>query len=363
MTDEFYMKRALMLARKGEAWVSPNPMVGAVIVKEGRIIGEGYHQKFGGNHAEINAINCASEPIDGATVYVNLEPCTHYGKTPPCSECLITQKPARVVIGTADPNPLVSGKGIDSLKRHGIETTVGVLKEECMKLNERFFKFIKTGLPFVTLKFAQTLDGRIATASGQSRWISSDFSLRLAHRLRSAHDAVLIGVNTMIQDNPELTVRLIRGRNPLRVIVDSSLRIPVEAKVLKNQTRAKTIIATTATARPEKVVRLKSIGIETLVIGDDRDHHVDLKKLFAELGKRAISSILVEGGSAIITSMLKECLPDRVVIVIAPKILGKGIEAVGDLGTKTIDESLRIAYRKISRKGADIILDGRLQRK
>lgn len=362
MNDEFYMKRALKLARKGEAWVSPNPMVGAVIVKEGRIIGEGYHQKFGGNHAEINAITCATEPIEGATIYVNLEPCTHYGKTPPCSECIISNKPARVVIGTADPNPLVSGKGINSLKRHGIETTVDVLKEECMKLNERFFKFIKTGLPFVTLKFAQTIDGRIAAASGQSRWISSDSSLKLAHKLRSSHDAVFIGVNTLIQDNPELTVRLFRGRNPLRVIVDSSLRIPVEAQVLKNQTIAKTIIATTVNASPEKVARLKSIGIETLVIGDDTDHRVDLKKLFAELGKRNISSVLVEGGSTIITSMLKENLPDRLVIVIAPKIMGKGIETVGDLGVKSVDECLRFTYRKVLRKGMDIILDGRIQR-
>ncbi len=362
MNDEFYMRRALRLARKGEAWVSPNPMVGAVIVKEGRIIGEGYHQIFGGNHAEINAINCASESIEGATIYVSLEPCTHYGKTPPCCECLIAQKPARVVIGTADPNPLVSGKGIDSLQRQGIETTVGILKEECTQLNERFFKFIKTGIPFITLKFAQTIDGRIAAASGHSRWISSDLSLKLAHRLRSSHDAVLIGINTLIQDNPELTVRLVRGRHPLRVIVDSSLRIPMEAQVLKNQAKAKTIIATTKNANPAKVARLKSIGIETLVIGDDTDHHIDLKKLFAELGKRSISSILVEGGSAIITSMLNENLPDRVVIVIAPKILGKGIEAVGDLGINTVDETLRIAYRKVLRKGPDIILDGRIQK-
>jgi riboflavin-specific deaminase-like protein len=181
--------------------------------------------------------------------------------------------------------------------------------------------------------------------------------------LRSSHDAVLIGVNTLIQDDPELTVRLMRGRNPIRVIVDSSLRIPMEANVLKNQTGAKTIIAATAKARPEKIARLKNMGVETIVIGNDPDHRVDLKMLFAELGKRSISSVLVEGGAALITSMLKENLTHRIVIVIAPKIMGKGIEAVGDLGINTIDESLRIAYRKISRKGADIILDGMIQRK
>ncbi|MEN6321544.1 MAG: bifunctional diaminohydroxyphosphoribosylaminopyrimidine deaminase/5-amino-6-(5-phosphoribosylamino)uracil reductase RibD [Syntrophaceae bacterium] len=359
MNDEFYMKRALRLARRGESWASPNPMVGSVIVKEGRIIGEGYHQIFGGNHAEINAIDCASESIEGATVYVSLEPCTHYGKTPPCCECLITQKPARVVIGTADPNPLVSGQGIDSLKRHGIETTVGVLKEECLQLNERFFKFMKTGIPFITLKFAQTIDGRIATASGHSRWISSARSLRLAHRLRSSHDAVLVGVNTLIQDNPELTVRLVRGRNPLRVIVDSSLRIPMDAQVLMNQNAAQTIVATTAKADPEKLAQLKGIGIETLMIGDDTNHRVDLKKLFIELGKRNISSVLIEGGSAIITSTLKSKLPDRIVVVIAPKIVGKGIDAVGDLNIHTMDESMRLTYGKIRRLGNDLIIDGR----
>jgi diaminohydroxyphosphoribosylaminopyrimidine deaminase/5-amino-6-(5-phosphoribosylamino)uracil reductase len=359
VNDEFYMKRALNLARKGEAWVSPNPMVGAVIVKNNRIIGEGYHRIYGGKHAEINAIDSASEAITGATFYVSLEPCTHYGKTPPCCDRLISRKPARVVIGTADPNPVVSGKGIESLKRHGIETTVGVLKNECIQLNERFFKFMQTGIPFVTLKFAQTIDGRIATVSGHSRWISSAPSLRFAHKLRSSHDAVLIGVNTLIQDNPELTVRLVRGRNPLRVVVDSSLRIPMDAKVLKNQNAAQTIIASTATADPEKIARLRNSEIETVVIGEHTDDRVDLKKLFIELGKRNISSVLVEGGSSIITSMLKAKLPDRIVIVMAPKIVGKGIDAVGDLNIHNMDESMRLAYRKIRRLGNDLIIDGR----
>jgi diaminohydroxyphosphoribosylaminopyrimidine deaminase/5-amino-6-(5-phosphoribosylamino)uracil reductase len=334
-------------------------MVGAVIVKNNRIIGEGYHQLFGGSHAEINAIDSASESITGATLYVSLEPCTHFGKTPPCCERVISHKPARVVIGTTDPNPLVSGKGIESLKRHGIETTVGILKNECIQLNERFFKFMQTGVPFVTLKFAQTLDGRIATALGHSRWISSAPSLRFAHRLRSAHDAVLIGVNTLLHDNPELTVRLVRGRNPLRVIVDSTLRIPMDAQVLKNQNAAKTIIATTAKADPNKITLLKNTGIETLIIGKNTDHRVDLKKLFIELGKRNISSVLVEGGSAIITSMLKERLPDRIVIVVAPKIVGKGIDAVGDLNIQSMDESMKLTYRKIRRLGNDLIIDGR----
>jgi len=360
--DEFYMTRVLKLAKKGEAWVSPNPMVGAVIVKDNRIIGEGYHQKFGGNHAEINAINHATETIEGATIYVNLEPCTHYGKTPPCIERIIACRPARVVIGTSDPNPLVAGGGIKALKKSGIETTLGVLEETCKRINERFFKFIRTGIPFVTLKYAQTLDGRIATSVGHSQWISSEKSLRFAHMLRSHHDAALIGVGTLLRDNPELTTRLTKGRNPLRVVVDSHLRTSPDAGILKNQNTAKTIIATTIHAGREKLNQLDEIGIETMIVEQDNNHRVQLTKLFAELGKRKISSVLVEGGAAIITSLLKGKLADRVVIIIAPKIVGKGVEAVGDLGIQSMDESLKLTYRKILRKGDDLIIDGRLEK-
>ena len=363
VTDEFYMKRALRLARRGEAWVSPNPMVGAVIVKKGRIIGEGYHQKFGGNHAEINAINDVTKPIKGATIYINLEPCTHYGKTPPCIESVIAAKPARVVIGTPDPNPIVTGKGIEALKRHGIKTTVGVLEESCKELNERFFKFMRTGIPFVTLKFAQSIDGRIATASGHSRWISSEQSLKFAHALRSHHDAVLVGSGTLSKDDPELTVRLSRGRSPLRIVVDSHLRISPDARILKDQDKAKTIVATTNNADREKRARLTDLGIEVLAVDTDKDRRVDLMRLLMELGKRNISSVLVEGGADIITSMLAEQLPDRVVIIIAPKIVGKGLEAIGDLGIKSINESLRLAYRKVRRLGDDLIIDGRIEKR
>ncbi|MGA2331333.1 MAG: bifunctional diaminohydroxyphosphoribosylaminopyrimidine deaminase/5-amino-6-(5-phosphoribosylamino)uracil reductase RibD [Syntrophales bacterium] len=363
MTDEFYMKRALRLARRGEAWVSPNPMVGAVIVKKGRIIGEGYHQKFGGNHAEINAINDVTEPIKGATIYINLEPCTHYGKTPPCIESIIAAKPARVIIGTPDANPVVTGKGIEALKRHGIKTTVGILEESCKELNEKFFKFMRTGIPFVTLKFAQSIDGRIATASGHSRWISSEQSLKFAHALRSHHDAVLVGSGTLSKDDPELTVRLVRGRNPLRVVVDSHLRISPDARILKDQDKAKTIVAATHNVDREKRARLTDLGIEVLAVDTDKDRRVDLMRLLMELGKRNISSVLVEGGAAIITSMLAEQLPDRVVIIIAPKIVGKGLEAIGDLGIKSINESLKIAYRRVRRLGDDLIIDGRIEKK
>lgn len=363
VTDQFYMKRALSLARRGKAWVSPNPMVGAVIVKKGRIIGEGYHQKFGGNHAEINAINDVSEPIKGATIYINLEPCTHYGKTPPCIERLITAKPARVVIGTPDANPVVAGKGIEALKRHGIKTTVGVLEESCKELNEKFFKFMRTGIPFVTLKFAQSIDGRIATASGHSRWISSEQSLKFAHALRSHHDAVLVGLGTLSKDDPELTVRLVRGRNPLRIVVDSHLRMSLEARILKDQDKAKTMVVTTNNADRKKRALLTDLGIEVVTVDTDEHRRVDLMRLLMELGKRNISSVLVEGGAAIITSILAEQLPDGVVIIIAPKIVGKGLDAIGDLGIKSIGESLILSYRKIRRLGDDLIIDGRIEKK
>ena len=360
--DAFFMARALKLAKKGEAWVSPNPMVGAVIVKDNRVIGEGYHEKFGENHAEINAIDRATETIEGATIYVNLEPCTHYGKMPPCIDRIIACKPARVVIGTADPNPLVAGGGIKALKQSGIETTLGVLADECKKINERFFKFIRTGTPFVTLKYAQTLDGRIATSEGHSQWVSSGKSLKFAHALRSHHDAVLIGVGTLLRDNPELTTRLVKGRNPLRIVVDSHLRTPLDAGILKNQTLAKTMIATTGNANSKKRVRLDEMGIETVLVAQNDDHCVDLTKLFAELGKRKISSVLVEGGASVITSVLKDRLADRVVIIIAPKIVGKGFEAVGDLGIKTMDKSLKLICGKILSKGDDLIIDGRIEK-
>jgi diaminohydroxyphosphoribosylaminopyrimidine deaminase/5-amino-6-(5-phosphoribosylamino)uracil reductase len=361
LTDEFYMNRALKLARKGEAWVSPNPMVGAVIVKANRIISEGYHEKFGDNHAEINAILRSSESLEGSTVYVTLEPCTHHGKTPPCVERLISLKPARVVIGTPDPNPLVSGKGIKVLNEHGIDTTVGVLEDACKELNERFFKFIQTRVPFVTLKFAQTLDGRIATASGHSQWITSLLSRRFAHRLRSIHDAVLVGVGTVMADNPELTVRLARGRNPVRIIVDSHLRIPLHASVLKHQKTARTIIAATPDADPEKRTRLLDMGIDVMLTAEDSRHRIDMKSLLSELGKKEISSVLVEGGAAVITTILREQLADRAVVIIAPKIVGKGIEAVGDLEIKRIDDALKFSFKRIIRKGDDLVIDGKIK--
>jgi len=357
MSDERFMKRALALARRGAPWASPNPLVGAVIVRDGRVIGEGYHRRYGGRHAEIEAIENASEPVRGATMYVTLEPCVHQGKTPPCADRLIAERPARVVVGTADPNPLVSGRGIRLLKRHGIETAVGVLEGPCRDLNEVFFAYIRTRVPFVTLKLAQSIDGRIATSTGDSRWISSEPSRAFAHRLRSRHDAVLVGIGTVLRDDPELTCRHVRGRDPLRVIVDSSLRVPLEARVLQDQGRVKTVVYAAPGHDREKRAALARRGIEVRVAG--RRGRVDLRRALADLGKRQVSSVLVEGGAGVLTSFIRSGMADRLVAVTAPKIIGSGKESVGDLGITRVDRAVPLAVRTVLRMGGDVIVDAR----
>ena len=357
-TDEKFMRRALTLARKGEGSVSPNPLVGAVIVREGRIIGEGWHRCCGENHAEINAIRDATETVAGATFFITLEPCSHHGRTPPCAEALIACRPGRVVVGAVDPNPLVSGRGIEALRQSGIETEVGLLEEACRESNRIFFKYIRTGLPYVTLKFAQTLDGRIATASGHSRWISSPPSLRFAHRLRAVHDAILVGADTVRMDNPELTCRLVRGRNPLRIVVDSGLRLPPDANIFSDGKQ--TVAVTTRRAPAENRLLLERKGVEVLEIGEDPAGRVDLRQLLTVLGKRKISSVLVEGGAAVATAFLKENLVDRLLIVLAPKIVGAGVNAVGDLGIRQMDDALGFSFQRATRCGADLILDARI---
>ncbi len=360
-SDESYMRRALSLARRGACRVTPNPMVGAVIVRGGRIIGEGYHRCCGEEHAEINALRKASESVEGSTVYVTLEPCSHHGRTPPCAEALIDKRPARVVIGTPDPNPLVAGAGIAALEKAGIRTTVGVLEYQCRVLNERFFKYMETGRPFITLKFAQTMDGRIATCTGHSRWISSPPALTLAHRLRSTHDAILVGIGTVLKDDPELTVRRVKGRNPLRVVVDAGLRIPMGAKLLRNQEEARTVLAVTARAPQKKIQQVLRSGIDILHVPEDVQSRVDLAELFLLLGRKGITSVLVEGGAGVITSVLQERLADRIVVVVAPKILGNGIEAVGDLNIRNMEEAIGLTWRKVFRRGEDMVFDGVLR--
>ncbi|MBN1545214.1 MAG: bifunctional diaminohydroxyphosphoribosylaminopyrimidine deaminase/5-amino-6-(5-phosphoribosylamino)uracil reductase RibD [Syntrophaceae bacterium] len=361
MSDEVYMKRALALAKKGAGWVSPNPMVGAVIVKYNRIIAEGWHQKYGEAHAEINAIKAAKVSPEGSTLYVTLEPCYHHGKTPPCVESVIAAKFDRVVVGMVDPNPLVSGKSIAALQAQGIYTTVGVLEAKCRELNETFIKYMETGMPYVTVKFAQTLDGRIATSTGHSQWISGEKSRRFAHQLRSFHDAVLVGAGTVLKDDPELTVRHVKGRNPLRIVLDPALEISLEAKILRDQDQARTLIVTRSKVSPAKQNQIQAMGVELLHFGDGKGQLFNLKALFSTLAKQRISSILIEGGSGIITSVLQAGLADRVVAIVAPKIVGEGLNAVGNLGITDMNQALDLTFEKITCSGHDVILDGRMK--
>jgi len=359
-TDEKYMRQALRLARRGLGKTSPNPMVGAVIVKDDRIIARGCHRYFGGDHAEVDAIKHAAADVSGATMYVTLEPCTHYGKTPPCVDAIVRANIGRVVIGTLDPFPEMQGRSLEILKRHRIETVVGVLEDECRALNKVYLKYTSTGMPFVTVKFAQTLDGRIATAAGASRWISSPPSRRIAHRLRARHDAILVGVGTVLADDPELTTRLVPGRNPVRVVLDSRLSIPLEARVLKDQPAARTLVAAAPAADKEKAAALAKMDIEVLTVPPDAAGRVDIGVLMKTLAERQISSVLVEGGAAAITSFLRLGLADKLVVFIAPKVLGKGTDSVGELNITDISKTLNLTYEKVYRSGEDIVVEARV---
>jgi diaminohydroxyphosphoribosylaminopyrimidine deaminase/5-amino-6-(5-phosphoribosylamino)uracil reductase len=360
MSDIEFMKRSLKLARRGAGKTSPNPLVGAIIVKGDRIVGEGYYRYFGGKHAEVNAIENAGEDVRGATMYVTLEPCCHYGRTPPCTEAIIANKIGHVVIGMLDPDKRVSGRSVEILRGRGIDCTVGVLEEECRSLNESYIKHRSTGMPFVTVKFAQTLDGRIASSTGHSRWISSPASRKLGHKLRSRHDAILVGIGTVVKDNSQLTVRLVKGKNPLRIVLDSTLRIPLEAAVLTEQEKAKTIIATTDNAPRDTAVILNKMGIEVLTVSGDTYGDIDLRQLLKILGERSISSILVEGGAATITSFLRLGLADRLVVFTAPRIMGRGVEAVGDLEIKEVAGALKLTFEKVYRSAEDIVIEARV---
>jgi len=358
LDDSYYMGIAIRLARRGIGKTSPNPMVGSVIVANGKIIGQGYHKKCGDHHAEINAINSTKKNIKGSTFYVTLEPCSHYGRTPPCVDALIQEKPGRVVVGSLDPNPEVNGKGIKILRSKGIKVDVGIRESECMQLNEHYFKFIKTGMPYITVKYAQTLDGRIATRSGDSQWISSEASRKYVHRLRGINMGIMVGAGTAVADNPQLTVRHVKGKNPFRIIVDSKLRIPIKSSVLTDANAHLTIMATTSSAPSGKMTAIKKQGAEVLVVKKEKNGNVSLKDLLRKLGKREIMSVLVEGGSEIITSLLKAGLVDKMIIPIAPKIVGKGLEAIGDLNINKINKSIKFSSFKTMKKGDDIIFEG-----
>jgi diaminohydroxyphosphoribosylaminopyrimidine deaminase/5-amino-6-(5-phosphoribosylamino)uracil reductase len=360
---EQYMRLALELAVRGIGAVNPNPLVGAVIVKNNRIIGQGFHEKYGDPHAEINAINSAYDEISGSTIYVTLEPCYHTGKTPPCVDAIIRHGFNKVIIGMADPNPLVSGKSIQKMIDHDIEVVTGVLENECRKMNEVFIKYITTGRPFVTMKSAMTLDGKIATFTGDSRWISNEKSRHLTHNIRHRMSAVMVGIGTVLTDDPELTTRIENGKNSIRIVLDSRLRIPLNAKILQKKDDSRTIIVTTDRAEQEKIEILKSMDIRVMVVpGSDRG--VDLNKLMTKLGEIRIDSILLEGGGTLNYSALEEDIVDKVLVFIAPKIIGgdSAKTPVEGPGKKTIGEAFRLVNTAISTIGSDVLIEGYIDR-
>lgn len=338
MNDETYIKLCNELAKRAVGFVSPNPLVGCVIVKNNKIIGAGFHQKYGDNHAEINAINSAKESLNNSTLYVNLEPCAHYGNTPPCVEQIIKSGIKKVVIGTVDINPLVQGKGIKALKQSGINVKVGILEKECHELNKFFFKFIQKKVPYINLKIAQTLDGFIADKFYNSKWISSVSSRKIVHSMRAQYDAVLVGVNTANIDNPYLNVRLIEGRNPFRIILDTNLMIDKSINLITKNFDKKTIVVCSEEVmdkKKNKVKFLSSKGVDIICVRKSKDS-LDLKQIMKILAKRNITSVLVEGGAGIFSSFIQKKLWDEMNIFIAPKILGNGLSPFSKLNSSKI---------------------------
>ncbi|HNW61228.1 MAG TPA: bifunctional diaminohydroxyphosphoribosylaminopyrimidine deaminase/5-amino-6-(5-phosphoribosylamino)uracil reductase RibD [bacterium] len=359
--DQHYMARALELAEKGRGMVSPNPMVGALLVKEGRIIAEGWHQRLGGAHAEINVIDLAGEAAEEATLYVTLEPCCHQGRTGPCVERIFSAGIVRVVAAMQDPNPLVNGKGFAWLRTRGIELTTGVMEAEAATLNAGYCTWITLDRPLVTLKVAQSLDGRIATSTGHSKWISSKESRIEAHRLRSRHDALLIGINTVLADDPQLTVRLVEAVSPHRLVLDSHLRVPLDARIIADSMPHRTTIVTTPVASKEKISRIQEKGASVLVLPEDERGWVDQQALWRKLAETGCTSVLIEGGSVVATACLKTHAVDRIALFIAPKIIGSGIDAIGDLGIRALPTAIQIEEMKVDILPVDILVQGQVR--
>lgn len=362
--DEAYMRCALELAERGTGRTSPNPMVGAVIVKAGRVVAEGYHRRAGGPHAEVMALKKAGPKANGATLYLNLEPCGHLDKrTPPCAPLIIKSRIKRVVISMRDPNPKVSGKGIAVLRRAGRQVIEGVLKHEALRLNEGYVKFITTGKPFVISKAAMSLDGKIASSKGSTTWITGTEARWEAHRLRDRSDAILVGINTVITDDPRLTTRLpgAKGRDARRVVVDSTLKIPLTARLLVEKSNAKTIIATTRRAHPNKIRALEDAGSTVCIIKDEAGR-VSLPELMTELGRMGVTRLLIEGGSELNTAAFRSGIVDKIIWFVAPRLIGrKDALAVleGPVG-ESPDRVVTIRDLSITPVGGDFIVEGYL---
>ena len=363
------MTLALRLAAKGRGHTSPNPMVGAVIVNRGKIVGQGSHRKVGGPHAEVLAVSQAGSRANGGTLYVTLEPCSHLKKrTPPCVPLVITSGVRRVVVGMVDPNPQVSGRGIAQLKRAGIQVAVGCLEAEAQQLNEAYIHWVQTGRPFTILKAGMTLDGQIATTGGESQWITGDEARSQAHRLRADVDAVLVGIGTVLRDDPQLTARLgsdpvqLDPRQPLRVVVDSRLRIPLRAAVLQRQEDAHTVIATTRLAPLKKIERLQASGIDVLIM-PNAGGHLNLTALWTRLGQLGVTSLLVEGGSELNAAVLRAGLPQRLMCFVAPLLLGgqdaKGL--FGGISPRRLRDAVPLKNLRMEPVGRDMLIQADFQ--
>jgi diaminohydroxyphosphoribosylaminopyrimidine deaminase/5-amino-6-(5-phosphoribosylamino)uracil reductase len=363
MNEQAFMQRCIDIARNGLGKVSPNPMVGCVIVRNGKIVGEGFHRQFGGPHAEIFALLHAGKKAHGATLFVNLEPCAHFGKTPPCADAIIQSGVSTVVIASKDPNPLVGGKGIKRLHEAGITVKVGVLRKEAEFLNEKFFKFMNTGLPFVGIKIAQTLDGRIADIAGTSKWITSEQARKETHRIRSEYDAVMIGANTVLKDDPELTVRFIKRKSPIRVVVDGQLSLPTSRKIFNtNRTPTWVLTSTAAVKRNDrKVQKLVTQGVRILAVSVSRVLSAEciLKILAAE----GISSVLLEGGASLIAPFVKHSFADSLHLFVAPKIIGGGLDGIRFDKPLFLRQHVKLKMTNAMDIGNDVLLEARFIQK
>jgi diaminohydroxyphosphoribosylaminopyrimidine deaminase / 5-amino-6-(5-phosphoribosylamino)uracil reductase len=361
---EELMKTALEEAALGRGRTSPNPAVGALVVKNGRIVARAHHRRAGGPHAEIIAIEAAGAKARGADLYTTLEPCNHYGRTPPCTEAILKAGLRRVICAGRDPNPLVNGAGIARLRRAGVDVRTGVMRSEAEQLNRPFFKYIRTRLPWVTLKAAASLDGKIATYSGDSRWVSGRQSRRRAHHLRDQVDAVLIGANTARRDNPRLTARLSKGagRNPARIVLDSGLRLPIGLRLFSAAKKPRTIVVTLQSPEARTAQRLIARGVEVWNVGSRRAR-IDLEGLLHRLAKEGLIHLLVEGGSEVNTSFLQQRLVDELVLFLAPKLIGAdGLSWVGPLGVSSVARAPKLREITSEKCGEDVILQGLLSK-
>jgi len=356
---ELYMKRAIELAERGRGFVNPNPLVGAVIVKDGKIIGEGYHEQYGKAHAEVNAFLNATEDVRDADMYVTLEPCSHYGKTPPCALKIIEKGIKRVFVSSLDPNPLINFRGIELLKQAGIEVEYGILEEITNKQNEIFFHYIKNKTPFVALKYAMTLDGKIATVNGDSKWITNEFSRLYVHELRNQHMAILVGVNTIIEDNPMLNSRLdYPARNPIRIILDPNLRISPKAFVITTAKEQPTYIVTFHNNNIDKMNHLSELGVKFII--QEQVQEIDINQLMIDLGKLNIDSVLVEGGSTTHGKMLSAGVVHKIYAFIAPKVIGgkNALSPIGAEGIPLMKDAILLEDQEVKFFDKDICIIG-----